>query len=136
MALDTSTGAAKMEGSNIVVVRDTPVTVFGKGFTPGSEIEVCVFSTPTFLGTALVGADGTFSKEFTIPASVPAGRHTLQAEGVSATDTPKAVSAGVIVRGLELPETGSSFTGIVQWATIVLLAGVALLATRKRRTSN
>jgi LPXTG-motif cell wall-anchored protein len=132
MALDTTDSGAKMEGSDIVLTHDTPIRVFGKGFKPGSEVEVWVFSTPTFLGTATVSADGTFSKFFTIPSSIEAGNHTLQAEGVNTADQPRAVSAGVIVRGEEMPETGSNPAPIAMIAGALLLAGFALLTSRRR----
>ena len=133
MALDTSDDAVKMEGSDIVLMNDTPIRVFGKGFKPGSEVEVWVFSTPTFLGTATVAADGTFSKYFTIPSSIETGHHTLQAEGVNTSDQPRAVSAGVIVRGEEMPNTGSNPAPVLMLAGTLMLAGFALLASRRRR---
>ena len=132
MALDTTDSGAKMEDGKIVLQSDTPVRVFGKGFKPGSEVEVWVFSTPTFLGTATVASDGTFSKYFTIPSSIELGNHTLQAEGVNTSDQPRAVSAGVIVRGEEMPETGSNTAPILMLAGALMLAGFALLEGRRR----
>ncbi len=97
MALDTTNGSVAYANGEIVLKQEVAALVTGFGFKPGSEVEIWVFSTPTLLGTATVKADGTFSKSFTIPATLAVGRHTLQAEGLASSGQPRAVSAGVIV---------------------------------------
>jgi hypothetical protein len=56
-----------------------------------------LFSTPTLLGTTIVLQDGTFSLPVTVPGDLPAGSHTLQAEGLTAAGDLRALSARVTV---------------------------------------
>ena len=69
----------------------------GRGFQPGSEAEVWLFSTPTFLGATQVLSDGTFSRTFDVPPDIDVGAHVIQAEGIDTNGQPKAIAAGVIV---------------------------------------
>ncbi|MDX2377500.1 HtaA domain-containing protein [Microbacterium sp. LRZ72] len=55
------------------------LTVAGTGFTPGDRATITVNSDPITLGSAAVATDGTFSVSGTIPASFPAGTHTVVA---------------------------------------------------------
>lgn len=70
----------------------------GRGFKPGSRAEVWLFSEPRFLGYADVAADGSFTKQFTLPDDIVIGDHTVQTEGVAKNGSSRAVSAGVLVR--------------------------------------
>ncbi len=55
-----------------------PVQLSGSGLTPDSELLVELHSDPVSLGSAVVGADGTFSQSFVIPASTtPNTPHSL-----------------------------------------------------------
>ena len=69
----------------------------GRGFQPGSEAEIWLFSTPTFLGATQVLSDGTFSRTFDVPSDIEVGAHVIQAEGIDTNGQPKAIAAGVIV---------------------------------------
>ena len=89
-----------------VTGRDGLVT--GKGFKANTVAEIWIFSIPTFLGYANVGADGTFAEFFTVPEALEDGRHTIQAEGLTIQDTYRAVNAGVKVLSLAAPSPGPS----------------------------
>ncbi len=82
---------------NLVLSREGTVAVNGDGFRPGSRAEVWMFSTPTFLGYAEVGADGTFAGNFTLPDLLALGEHTVQVNGVGITADQWSVSMGVVV---------------------------------------
>ena len=69
----------------------------GRGFLPGSEAEIWLFSTPRFLASTRVQTDGTFSRTFDVPPDIEVGEHVIQAEGLDTNSQPKAIAAGVIV---------------------------------------
>lgn len=97
MAVATETGSASYDNSSIVLKSGAETTITGAGFKPGSTVEVWLFSAPTLLGTTIVLQDGTFSLPVTVPGNLPAGSHTLQAEGLTAAGVLRALSAGVTV---------------------------------------
>lgn len=68
-----------LELSSASVVQGGSITVSGTGFPVGAQAGVAVHSDPVNLGTALVTPAGTFSITATIPASLPAGAHTIVA---------------------------------------------------------
>lgn len=98
-------GAAALDpvSQRIVFTAGKKGIASGRGFKPGSQAEVWLFSEPRFLGYAEVGADGTFSKQFTLPDDIRIGDHTVQTEGVSRSGALRAVSAGVVVRKAAKP---------------------------------
>ena len=62
------------------------------GFKPGSDVDVWLFSTPTHMGTSVVGADGQVSGSFTVPEGIEEGSHRIAvtaklSNGKSATFT-------------------------------------------------
>ena len=105
MALATGTGSVTYDNSSIILNSGAETTVTGAGFKPGSTVEVWLFSTPTLLGTTIVLQDGTFSLPVTVPGDLPAGSHTLQAEGLTTAGDLRAVSAGVTVSKDVAPAT-------------------------------
>jgi hypothetical protein len=52
-------------------------TITGSGLPAGSKITAELHSTPTTLGTATVGSNGTFSLNATVPESTEPGDHTV-----------------------------------------------------------
>lgn len=68
------------------------------GFAPESRVGGFLFSDPVSLGTLTVGADGVAKGRIAIPTSVPAGEHTLQFTGWTATNEPVIMSAGITVK--------------------------------------
>ena len=105
MALSLGTGSVSYDNSCIILNLGAETIVTGVGFKPGSTVEVWLFSTPTLLGTTIVLQDGTFSLPVTVPGDLPAGSHTLQAEGLTTAGDLRAVSAGVTVSKDVAPAT-------------------------------
>jgi len=105
MALSLGTGSVSYDNSCIILNLGAETTVTGVGFKPGSTVKVWLFSTPTLLGTTIVLQDGTFSLPVTVPGDLPAGSHTLQAEGLTTAGDLRAVSAGVTVSKDVAPAT-------------------------------
>jgi hypothetical protein len=63
--------------NNPLVIRNSPDVLL----QPGSSTTVTLHSTPVTLGTVLVGTDGLIDSEFTMPADIPPGYHTIYVDG-------------------------------------------------------
>jgi hypothetical protein len=79
------------------------VEVGGSGFLPGSTAEVWMFSEATFLGTAIVGPDGSFAGAFPVDELLAPGDHTIQLNGVGADEQVRSTSLGVRIDDPEAP---------------------------------
>lgn len=96
----------------------------------GQTVEGWLFSTPTYLGTAVVSAAGTAT--FTVPADMPVGTHRLVV-----TDSTGAVIGWVYVQVEALAATGGTAQSVnlLPWAAAAaLLGGLALVVIRRRGT--
>lgn len=79
----------------------------GRGFLGRSDIDFYIDppvtgprgarSTGLFVGTLVTAPDGTFAGRMTLPDSITAGDHVLQAVGLTSQGQPRAVSIGVRV---------------------------------------
>jgi|GEM_PF-532076 len=116
------------------------VTVTGTGFAESTEgFDVEIHSTPQLLGTVGTDADGAFTLTATIPATLPAGSHSIVVlyDGVEITSAAVSVAADP-----SLAATGSDAASLVSLtvaglATLVLgglvAAGVGI--TRRRQAA-
>jgi len=124
------------------------VEVGGSGFLPGSTAEVWMFSTATFLGTAIVNPDGTFDGAFPVDELLESGDHTIQHNGIGADTQVRSSSLGVRIddpdassreRIVLVTDSGRLVAGVSGW--LLLLVGIAvgaaaawwLLGGRRRR---
>ncbi len=106
----------------------TPWAVFavtGDNFTPGEYVEIWLLSTPVKLASTTAASDGTISVPVTIPETVAAGPHHIEARATSDT-----VSNAITVQ-VALAETGADNAGLAGFAALLLLLGGALLATSR-----
>jgi LPXTG-motif cell wall-anchored protein len=133
------------------VVAGGTVTVEGSGFAAGAELRFELRSDPVTLGTVTTDADGAFRRTLTIPASTPAGAHTLaviRADGTevttSLTITAAQGGAGAPVGSAgsssgsaadALATTGADSTPFIVGAVVLLALGLVLFAMRRRRRS-
>lgn len=79
----------------------------GRGFLGRSDVDFYIDppvsgprsarSAGLFVGTLVTAPDGTFAGRITLPDSITAGDHVLQAVGLTAAGQPRAVSIGVRV---------------------------------------
>jgi len=132
------------------------VTFTGNVLKPLSSFTVEVRSTPVTVFSGTADAQGRYNVTVTIPQNTPAGAHTVVLVGTSPSNQPftdsgsMTISANGTVTGVSgssgsggpttvpaggLPATGTDTFSMVQLATVVGGAGVALLivATRRRR---
>ena len=93
--------ALTLSASSIRAGKD--ITVSGTGFTPGATIAFELRSDPIVLGTLTADADGALEGTLRIPASAPAGAHTL----VALSGSTVVASAALTVTVAAGPGTGS-----------------------------
>ena len=90
--------------TNFTVYRGTSLTISGDGYLPGTDIDVWLNSSPTYLGTTTTTADGTFTFEVVIPGDFELGDHVLQVEGTVLADVEQATFIGLLVLDRTVPE--------------------------------
>lgn len=145
---DVTLAVAALDPSGKVVPRDKSagsfvaysggsVKVSGQGFLPGSDVDVWMFSEPVLLGTVRVGADGSFSASLALPAGIPVGEHTIQANGLTAERDTMTAQMGLKIAA-EVPAKLASTGADVPWGAVpaLVLIGLAMvLLARMRRIS-
>ena len=101
------------------------------GFKTGSLVEVWLFSTPTKLGSAVVGADGAINGLFTIPMGVKSGSHRVVISAKLPNGKPTTFTLGILVGDIS---TTSTLTRVLIAIPITLAIGFGfLLPTQLRR---
>ncbi|WP_315636503.1 MULTISPECIES: carboxypeptidase regulatory-like domain-containing protein [Microbacterium] len=133
---------AKLALSAESIVAGGEITVSGTGFTAREKITVELRSDPVVLGTLTAGADGAVSGVYRIPASTPAGTHTivaLDAQGMilaSATVRVAASASGGVATPPEgedaLATTGGELSSFALAMGMGLLLAGGLLLRRRR----
>lgn len=89
------------------------------GLPANSQGEAVLFSTPKLLGSFTTSADGAFSGQFTVPAGMESGAHSLLVKVGAST-----VSIGVrLDSSLTMPSTGLDVNSILMLAMVLLVAG-------------
>lgn len=83
--------------TDLVLLAGGVLDVSGSGYQHGTTVEVWMFSEPELLGVTTVAADGTFTDQFDVPASVAAGEHVIQLNGTTASGQLGSASIGVLV---------------------------------------
>lgn len=123
------------------------ITISGTGFTPGATIAFELHSDPIKLGTLTADADGVLQGTLRIPASAPAGAHTLVAlsgttviSRTALTVTAAAATGGQVGGAAAAPGTGLASTGLEAPVAIValgiILAMMGGLLVRRRRVES
>lgn len=90
--------------TNFTVYRGTSLTISGDGYLPGTDIDVWLNSSPTYLGTTMTTPNGTFTFEVVIPGDFELGDHVLQVEGSVLADVEQATFIGLLVLDRTMPE--------------------------------
>lgn len=136
-----SDAPAVVLGSSSVVAGGS-LKVSGAGFAAGAQLKLELRSTPVALGTVTASDAGAFSTTVTIPASVPAGAHTLVVilpdgtEVTAAVTVTAAPSAGADAGGDALAQTGGEILMPAVWAAVLaLMVGAGLMVRRRMRQS-
>lgn len=122
------------------------ITVTGGGFKAGETVNGVVESDPVSVGSGIADAAGGVSFTFALPASVPAGSHTLKLSGATSAivvSVPLTVTAAQVATTtttvrttttVGIVRTGTSSGDQAGFAFLLVGAGVALaLIARQRR---
>ncbi|MGA1568975.1 MAG: putative Ig domain-containing protein [Ilumatobacteraceae bacterium] len=131
--LSDGNAATAQSNGRLVIDSGGSVRTSGAGFSPGSTVHVWVMSDPIYLGPVTVNADGTFDATLQLPSELPAGDHTIQANGTLADDSTRSMNLGISVLPLgELPATGANPNVAV--IVLALALGVFLTISARRRS--
>lgn len=83
---------------NLLVLAPLGVAVVqGKGFKPNSNVDVWLFSTPTYLGKFVTNKRGEFVGNLKVPGTLAEGSHTMQINGQASDGLVRSVNVGVLV---------------------------------------
>lgn len=85
-------GDTQDTSARVVIEKGNTVTTSGTGFKPFSQVDVYVYSTPTWLGAVMTDEFGNFTTTLPMPDALPEGDHTFQATGVTPEDKVRAAS--------------------------------------------
>jgi hypothetical protein len=101
------------------------------GFKPGTTVEVWLFSTPTKLGSVVVGADGTVTGAYKLPFGIKSGSHRVVITARMANGKPTTFTLGILVGKISKTST---LTRVLIAIPISLAVGFGfLLPTQLRR---
>jgi hypothetical protein len=101
------------------------------GFKAASPVDVWLFSTPTKLGSAVVGADGTVTGEYRLPVGIKSGAHRVVISAKLPNGKPTTFTLGILVGDIS---TTSTLTRVLIAIPITLAIGFGfLLPTQLRR---
>lgn len=120
------------------VTPPAPVEVDLAGLAPNSDGISRLFSNAIFLGTWTANSAGAAHFSVTIPASAPAGQHTLAFTGTDPAGNAITFTAPLTINGSGsgLPLTGAQIGAASVLGLGLLGAGtVAVIAGRRRRTA-
>jgi hypothetical protein len=81
--------------ARVVIEKGNTVTTSGTGFKPFSQVDVYVYSTPTWLGAVITDALGNFTTTLPMPSALPEGDHTFQAEGLTPDDLERTAAVPI-----------------------------------------
>jgi hypothetical protein len=119
-----SDGNIHLEGGDIIKISVG-------GFKPKTLVEVWLFSTPTKLGSVVVGADGTVVGAYRLPVGVKSGSHRVVVTAKLANGKPTTFTLGILVGDIS---TTSTLTRVLIAIPITLAVGFGfLLPTQMRR---
>ena len=115
---------------NIHLAAGDEIKISVGGFKPKSLVEVWLFSTPTQLGTAVVGADGTVSGTYRLPAGTKSGTHRVVVTARLANGKPTTFTLGILVGDIS---TTSTLTRVLIAIPIALAIGFGFLLPNQLR---
>jgi hypothetical protein len=106
------------------------ISVTYRGFTPFEYVQLVVASTPRVIGSGFADAAGVVTITGKLPATLPAGSHTL---AVYAPTSGIGFSQAISVASSDLPLTGSRASGTVASGLWFLAIGCAVQVFWRRR---
>ena len=122
LALDV-TGSLRVSAGDIIEADAT-------GFSPGTEVQVWLNSTPTLLGSFEVTPDGRVTARVDVPAALATGKHRVSLVGT--TDGGSAtLTAGILAGAIE--SNGFNMLLIIPLSIAMIIAITVPTTLRQRR---
>ena len=116
------------------LVAGASIPITGEGFKPFEVVDIWMHSTPVLLGTLTADAQGRISGSFAMPAGLATGTHhvvLVDEAGVSYTSAEL-----VVTTTATLASTGSDLSSGWLALALMVLGGLALTVTARRRTAS
>lgn len=120
-----SAGALVIEGTG-------KLRIVQSGLKPGSSVVVWLRPAMTRLAREKVRSNGKVDFFVTLPAGVSPGDHRLQVDMVRADGRPVSMAVGFTLSANRMPVAGSNTMGGLVLSLLMVLAGLAVLAGRRR----
>ena len=120
-----SAGALVIEGTG-------KLRIVQSGLKPGSSVVVWLRPAMTRLALEKVRSNGKVDFFVTLPAGVSPGDHRLQVDMVMADGRPVSMAVGFTLSANRMPVAGSNTMGGLALSLLMVLAGLAVLAGRRR----
>jgi hypothetical protein len=120
------------------------VSVTSTGWSPGAAVAVSLHSDPIDLGTLVADATGRVSGAVTVPLAATVGVHQVVLSGLGANGQVLTASAGFTVLAPlqlasptspsagSLPVTGTDVRSLLAFSVVLISAGTAIVALRRR----
>jgi len=118
-----SDGNIHLEGGDVIKISVG-------GFKPGTLVEVWLFSTPTKLGSVVVGTDGTVTGAYRLPVGIKSGSHRVVVTARMANGKPTTFTLGILVGDIS---TTSTLTRVLIAIPISLAIGFGFLLPTQLR---
>lgn len=100
------------------------------GFKPKTLVEMWLFSTPTKLGSVVVGADGTVSGAYRLPVGIKSGSHRVVVTAKLPNGKPTTFTLGILVGNIS---KSSTLTRVLIAIPITLAIGFGFLLPTQLR---
>ena len=120
-------GDVQDTSARVVIEKGNTVTTSGTGFKPFSQVDVWVYSTPTWLGAVMTDQFGNFTTTLPMPNSLPEGDHTFQAKGQTPESTERVAAIPITL----VPATVSNKPGSMRFEVYFAMNGVAISKSEK-----
>lgn len=95
----------------LVVNRRHQVHVSMTGFAADARTDVWLFSDPVLIGQVTSDAHGAVEATLPVPATLPAGQHALQVNGVTATGAQRSLTVGLLLQDDPAPPSPDAGPG-------------------------
>jgi hypothetical protein len=123
-------GSVEDTSARVVIEKGNTVTTSGTGFKALSQVDVFVFSDPTWLGAVITDEFGNFTTTLPMPNSLPEGDHTFQAKGVTPEDKVRTAEIPITL----VPAVVKNKPGSMRFEVYFSMNGVAISKSEKAKT--
>lgn len=123
-------GTVEDTSARVVIEKGNTVTTSGTGFKPRSQVDVYVYSTPTWLGAVMTDDFGNFTTTLPMPKSLPEGDHTFQAKGVTPEDKVRSAEIPITL----IPAVEKNLPGSMRFEVYFSMNGVVISKSEKAKT--